>query len=86
MHMYSSCIFVQVGRLSSPNPSDMKMRFTWPTSLAVVSAASLALSLPDSARAQQSTFDWKQASGTKLVVMLNKHPYADAIIKRLQQV
>src|SRR5260370_3859181 len=63
----------------------MKIRFAWPTSLAVVSAASLALSLPDSARAQQSTFDWKQASGTKLVVMLNKHPYADAIIKRLQQ-
>src|SRR6202023_958342 len=37
-----------------------------------------------SARAQ-SNFDWKQASGTKLVVMLNKHPYADAIIKRLQE-
>ncbi|MEY2602572.1 MAG: multiple sugar transport system substrate-binding protein [Verrucomicrobiota bacterium] len=37
-----------------------------------------------SARAQ-SNFDWKQTSGTKLVVMLNKHPYADAIIKRLQE-
>jgi len=37
-----------------------------------------------SARAQ-SNFDWKQASGTKLVVMLNKHPYADAIIKKLPE-
>ena len=42
------------------------------------------LFLGSSARAQ-SNFDWKQASGTKLVVMLNKHPYADAIIKRLQE-
>ena len=63
----------------------MKIRFTRTSSLAVVSAVSLALPLADGARAQQSTFDWKQASGTKLVVMLNKHPYADAIIKRLQE-
>ena len=42
------------------------------------------LFLGSSARAQ-SNFDWKQASGTKLVVMLSKHPYADAIIKRLQE-
>ncbi len=42
------------------------------------------LFLGSSARGQ-SNFDWKQASGTKLVVMLNKHPYADAIIKRLQE-
>src|SRR6201998_2677065 len=63
----------------------MKIRFTWPNAVAVASAVSLVLSLADSARAQQSTFDWKQASGTKLVVMLNKHPYADAIIKRLQE-
>jgi multiple sugar transport system substrate-binding protein len=36
------------------------------------------------ARSQDtSSFNWKQSSGTKIVVILNKHPYAEAIIKRL---
>lgn len=30
-------------------------------------------------------FDWKMASGTTINVMLNKHPYADAIIAKLPE-
>src|SRR5271154_2275429 len=50
---------------------------------AAMSTAILVAGLTGSARAGDSKFDWKQASGTKLVVMLNKHPYADAIIKKV---
>src|ERR1700734_318635 len=53
--------------------------------VASIGAAILMAGSSGSARADDSKFDWKQASGTKLVVMLNKHPYADAIIKRLQE-
>jgi multiple sugar transport system substrate-binding protein len=53
--------------------------------VASIGAAILLAGSPGSARAEESKFDWKQASGTKLVVMLNKHPYADAIIKRLPE-
>jgi multiple sugar transport system substrate-binding protein len=52
---------------------------------ASIGAAILMAGSPGSAKAEDSKFDWKQATGTKLVVMLNKHPYADAIIKRLPQ-
>jgi multiple sugar transport system substrate-binding protein len=38
-----------------------------------------------SARAQESKFDWKQASGSKITIAFNQHPYADAIIQRLPQ-
>ncbi len=35
------------------------------------------------ALAQDKSFDWKQAAGTKINVSLNQHPYAEAIIQRL---
>ena len=47
------------------------------------SAAFLAAAFAGSARAQQSNFDWKQASGAKITIAFNQHPYADAIIQRL---
>jgi multiple sugar transport system substrate-binding protein len=37
------------------------------------------------ARAEDSKFDWKQASGSKITIAFNQHPYADAIIQRLPQ-
>jgi multiple sugar transport system substrate-binding protein len=52
---------------------------------ASLGAAMFLAGSPGSTRGEDSKFDWKQASGTKLVVMLNKHPYADAIIKRLPE-
>jgi len=52
---------------------------------ASIGAAIFMAGSPGSARADDSKFDWKQATGTKLVVMLNKHPYADAIIKKLPE-
>jgi multiple sugar transport system substrate-binding protein len=36
-----------------------------------------------SARAEDSQFDWKQASGAKITIAFNQHPYADAIIQQL---
>src|ERR1700731_4241965 len=53
--------------------------------VASIGAAILMAGSPGSARAEDSKFDWKQATGTKLVVMLNKHPYATAIIQRLPE-
>jgi multiple sugar transport system substrate-binding protein len=35
------------------------------------------------ARAEEGKFDWKQASGSKITVAFNQHPYADAIIQQL---
>jgi multiple sugar transport system substrate-binding protein len=49
--------------------------------LAALSTAALA----SLACAQSANFDWKQATGTKINVSLNQHPYADAIIQRLPQ-
>ncbi|HEY0792222.1 MAG TPA: sugar ABC transporter substrate-binding protein [Chthoniobacterales bacterium] len=49
------------------------------------SAAILATALAAPARAQQKSFDWKQASGKKITIAFNQHPYADAIIQRLPQ-
>src|SRR6202011_6270877 len=53
--------------------------------VASIGAAMLVAGLAGSARAEERKFDWKQSSGAKLVVMLNKHPYADAIIKKLPE-
>lgn len=49
----------------------------------LVAAAFCAAGLAPGARA--AGFDWKQASGTKITVAFNQHPYADAIIQRLPQ-
>jgi multiple sugar transport system substrate-binding protein len=35
-------------------------------------------------RAMAADFDWKKYNGTKLKLLLNKHPYADAMIANLQ--
>lgn len=40
---------------------------------------------PAEQAASGGKFDWKMASGATINVMLNKHPYADAIIKRLPE-
>src|ERR1700759_3072907 len=64
------------------------MRIRSPKNAFVVASIGAAIFMAGSsgsARADDIKFDWKQASGTKLVVMLNKHPYADAIIKRLPE-
>ncbi|MBV9673233.1 MAG: sugar ABC transporter substrate-binding protein [Verrucomicrobia bacterium] len=64
----------------------MKIRFPKVIFIATSTAAiMLAAGFLRSARAEDNQFDWKQASGVKLVVMLNKHPYADAIIKKLPE-
>ncbi len=46
-----------------------------------ISAAAANLLLNASAtRAMAADFDWKKFSGTKLHLLLNKHPYVDAMI------
>ena len=64
----------------------MRPRFTLGqfsrTALAACSTLLLLACLQPTAHAQKS-FDWKQASGTKITVALNQHPYAEAIIQRL---
>ncbi|MBV8900203.1 MAG: sugar ABC transporter substrate-binding protein [Verrucomicrobia bacterium] len=51
----------------------------------LIAAALCAAGLPSGGRLQAAGFDWKQASGTKITVAFNQHPYADAIIQRLPQ-
>src|SRR4051794_31612341 len=53
-----------------------------PIAVASVAAVILAAS---ATRAQDNKFNWKQASGTKINVAFNQHPYADAIMQRLPQ-
>jgi multiple sugar transport system substrate-binding protein len=61
-------------RISSPKAAFVAVAM----SSAILAAASI-----ETARAEDSKFDWKQASGTKITVAFNQHPYADAIIQRL---
>ena len=51
----------------------------------LIAATLCAAGLAPGNRSQAADFDWKQASGTKISVAFNQHPYADAIIQRLPQ-
>jgi multiple sugar transport system substrate-binding protein len=59
------------------------MRIRSPKSLFFVASFCAAILAGASARAEDSKFDWKQASGSKITVAFNQHPYADAIIQQL---
>jgi len=48
-------------------------------------SAAAAILAGGAARAESGQFNWKQASGAKITVAFNQHPYADAIIQRLPQ-
>jgi multiple sugar transport system substrate-binding protein len=50
-----------------------------------IGSAILAAGSFETARADDTKFDWKQASGAKITIAFNQHPYADAIIQRLPQ-
>ncbi|MBV9488802.1 MAG: sugar ABC transporter substrate-binding protein [Verrucomicrobia bacterium] len=63
----------------------MKMRSPTILLAASTAAAFLAVGISPSASAQDNKFDWKQASGSKINIAFNQHPYADAIIQRLPQ-
>lgn len=47
------------------------------------SAAGVLVNL-SATRALAADFDWKKHSGTTVKLLLNKHPYADAMIANLQ--
>jgi multiple sugar transport system substrate-binding protein len=51
------------------------------SSVLSITLALTALSVPRNANAQG--FDWKQAQGTSIMVSLNQHPYANAIVDQL---
>jgi multiple sugar transport system substrate-binding protein len=59
------------------------MRIRSPKSALFVASLCAAILVGASARAEDSKFDWKQASGSKLSIAFNQHPYADAIIQQL---
>jgi multiple sugar transport system substrate-binding protein len=55
-----------------------------PTATVQLSPAPTAQPTPTQYLVKNSgNFDWKQASGTKIKISLNRHPYADAIIQQL---
>ena len=59
------------------------MRIRSPSSVFSVAFLCAAILAGASARAEGLKFDWKQASGSKIAIAFNRHPYADAIIQRL---
>jgi multiple sugar transport system substrate-binding protein len=77
---FLSCVAVQL--LQS-----MKIKSPPRASLVTVLLSAIGLCFVDVANAQpkSSTFNWKQASGAKITVAFDQHPYADAIIQRLPQ-
>src|SRR5262245_28973488 len=52
--------------------------------LGISAAASGILLTQAQSRAMAADFDWMAYKGTKLKLLLNKHPYADAMIANLQ--
>ena len=59
------------------------MRVRSPEVAFFVASLSAAILAATSVRAEDSKFDWKQASGAKISIAFNQHPYADAIIQQL---
>ena len=59
------------------------MRIRSPKSALFVASLCAAILVGASARAEDSKFDWKQASGSKITIAFNQHPYADAIVQQL---
>jgi multiple sugar transport system substrate-binding protein len=59
------------------------MRVRSPKIVFFVASLSAAILAGSHARAEESKFDWKQASGSKISVALNQHPYQEAILDRL---
>ena len=59
------------------------MRIRSPKSAFFVASLCAAILAGASARAEDSKFDWKQASGAKITIAFNQHPYADAMIQQL---
>ncbi len=59
------------------------MRIRSPKSALFVVSVCAAILAGASARAEDSKFDWKQASGAKITIAFNQHPYADAMIQQL---
>jgi multiple sugar transport system substrate-binding protein len=59
------------------------MRVRFPKVVFFVASLSAAILAGTPARAEEGKVDWKQASGAKLAVAFDQHPYAEAIISQL---
>ena len=59
------------------------MRVRSPNVIFVLASFSAAILAGTPLRSEESKFDWKQASGAKITIAFNQHPYADAIIQQL---
>ena len=59
------------------------MRIRSPNIVILVASLSTAILAGTSLRSEESKFGWKQASGAKITIAFNQHPYADAIIQQM---